>query len=100
MTSEKIKGKSQPPAPGHHVYLGAASIPATKTGKPRKFHPLDSKPLSSIDETVIFWTKRTGKTLSKEEAEQSIRNIINFFKVVGEWDDKARKTGSKPMKEI
>lgn len=98
MKSERVKAKSPPRSPGHH--LEAASLSLSKMGNSGEFHPLDGEPSSLIDETIIFWQQRTGKKLSRAEAIEAIANINNLFRVLAEWDTKARKTDSKPAKEI
>jgi hypothetical protein len=98
MKSEKLKAESRLPSPKH--YIREASTSSTKTGNSGESHPRDNKPSSFIDETIDFWQKRTGKTLSRVEAIEAITNINNFFRVLADWDTKARKTDSKPPKEI
>ncbi len=55
------------------------------TGYVKEEHPDDF-----IEETRAFWSKRTGKTFSREDAREMIANISGFFRVLAEWDRKAR----------
>ncbi len=43
-----------------------------------------------IEETKRFWQARTGESISDEDARQMIENITGFFKVLIEWDEKAK----------
>jgi hypothetical protein len=43
-----------------------------------------------IEETRAFWSKRTGRTFSREDAREMIANISGFFRILNEWDRKAR----------
>jgi len=95
MKSEKIKAKPRPRSPGHH--LEAVSTSSTTTGNSGQVHPPDSKEPSFIQETISFWQKRTGKTLSRVEAVEAIANVSNFFRVLAEWDDRMRKREDKPQ---
>jgi G:T-mismatch repair DNA endonuclease (very short patch repair protein) len=45
-------------------------------------------PNSFIDETVDHWSKRLGRTFSREEARQAIVNTLGFFQVLAEWNCK------------
>ena len=38
------------------------------------------------DETVEFWSRKTGKPVTREEAREMVENIIGFFEVLDEWD--------------
>jgi len=44
-----------------------------------------------IEETRAFWSKRTGRTFSREDAREMIANVSGFFRVLDEWDRKARQ---------
>jgi hypothetical protein len=39
-----------------------------------------------INETAQFWSKRTGRELSEEDARQIIENMTGFFRVLSEWE--------------
>ena len=43
-----------------------------------------------IEETRAFWGELTGRTFSREDAREMIANISGFFRVLAEWDRKAR----------
>jgi len=43
-----------------------------------------------LDKTIAFWQPRTSRKLTREDARQMIENVTGFFKVLAEWDAKAR----------
>jgi len=45
-----------------------------------------------IDSTAEFWNRRTGGSVSDEDARQMIRSIAGFFSVLDEWDRRARES--------
>jgi chemotaxis regulatin CheY-phosphate phosphatase CheZ len=49
-----------------------------------------------IEETKRFWQARTGKPISDEDAREMIENITGFFKILIEWDKKAKNQPSSP----
>ena len=54
-----------------------------------------------LDKTVAFWQPRTSRKLTREDARQMIENVTGFFKVLAEWDAKARiaQAASEPRPE-
>lgn len=55
------------------------------TGNVKEEHPDDF-----VEETRAFWGERTGRTFSREDAREMIANISGFFRVLDEWNRKAR----------
>ena len=53
-------------------------------GKVKKEHP------DILEKTMAFWSERTGKSFSREEAREMVANVSGFFQVLAEWDRKAR----------
>ena len=45
-----------------------------------------------LDETIAFWSQRTGQAVSREDARQIVVNVSGFFQVLEEW---ARKDASR-----
>jgi hypothetical protein len=45
-----------------------------------------------LDETITFWSQRTGQALSREDARQIVVNVSGLFQVLEEW---ARKDASR-----
>ena len=43
-----------------------------------------------LDKTIAFWQPRTTRTLTREDARQIIENATGFFRVLAEWDAKAK----------
>ena len=43
-----------------------------------------------LDKTIAFWQPRTARTLTREDARQMIENATGFFRVLAEWDSKAK----------
>lgn len=43
-----------------------------------------------LDKTIAFWQPRTTRTLTREDARQMIENATGFFRVLAEWDAKAK----------
>ena len=43
-----------------------------------------------LDKTITFWQPRTTRTLTREDARQMIENATGFFRVLAEWDAKAK----------
>jgi len=69
------------PLPGRlseaFLYLGPGNV--------KEEHPDDF-----IEETRAFWGERTGRTFSREDAREMIANISGFFRILDEWDRKAK----------
>ena len=45
-----------------------------------------------LDQTIAFWSQRTGQVLSREDARQIVVNVSGFFQVLEEW---ARRDASR-----
>ena len=43
-----------------------------------------------LERTKEFWQARAQKALSDEDAREIIENITGFFKILMEWDEKAK----------
>ena len=43
-----------------------------------------------LDRTIAFWQPRTARKLTREDARQMVENVTGFFRVLAEWDAKAR----------
>ena len=43
-----------------------------------------------IDDTVRFWERRLGRTISEEDAREMIQNVVGVFRVLNEWDLRTR----------
>jgi hypothetical protein len=39
-----------------------------------------------LETTIRLFEKRTGRTLTKEDARQIVENLTGFFQVLAEWD--------------
>jgi hypothetical protein len=50
----------------------------------------DEHPDDFIEKTRTFWGERSGRVFSREEAREMVVNISGFFRVLAEWDRKAR----------
>ena len=50
----------------------------------------EENPDDFIEETRAFWGERSGRTFSREDAREMIANISGFFRILDEWDRKAR----------
>jgi hypothetical protein len=48
-----------------------------------------------LEQTKQFWQARAQKALSDEDAREIIENMTRFFKILIEWDEKA-KNQTKP----
>lgn len=46
-----------------------------------------------IEDTIAFWSRRTGREISRERTRQMVANVSGFFEVLAEWDRKARDEG-------
>ena len=44
-----------------------------------------------IRETREFWEKRTGQSITDEDAREIIANVTGFFKVIAKWDSRAKE---------
>lgn len=49
-----------------------------------------------LDKTIAFWQPRTGRELTHEDACQIIENFTGAFRVLAEWDAKARALRNSP----
>lgn len=47
-----------------------------------------------LDKTIAFWQPRTTRALTREDARQIIENTTGFFRVLAEWDAKAKTARS------
>lgn len=43
-----------------------------------------------IRTTVDFWTRKTGKPISEEDAREMNANVSGFFAILREWDERDR----------
>jgi hypothetical protein len=43
-----------------------------------------------IEETAIFWSQKTGKAISAEDAREINKNISGYLAVLCEWDKRDR----------
>ncbi len=43
-----------------------------------------------LDQTISFWTERTGRSFSREEAREMNENVSGFIQILEEWDRKSR----------
>lgn len=41
-----------------------------------------------LDQTIAFWSRRTGQAFSHEDARQMVANVAGFFQLLAEWDHK------------
>jgi hypothetical protein len=44
-----------------------------------------------IDETANFWSRRSGRAISQEDARQIVENVAGFFSVLSEWEAAERR---------
>jgi hypothetical protein len=51
------------------------------------------------EQTVAFWSNRTGREISQEDARQIIENVTGFFQVLFEWE-KAEQSKARPSANI
>jgi|GEM_PF-585502 hypothetical protein len=42
-----------------------------------------------LDQTMHLWRSKAGKSFSKEDAIEIITNMVGFFGILAEWDQKA-----------
>ena len=54
----------------------------------------EEHPDDFIEKTRTFWGERSGRVFSREDAREMIANISGFFRVLDEWDRKAREEES------
>ncbi len=47
-----------------------------------------------IKATADFWSRKTGKPVSKEDAREINANISGFFSVLRGWDEKERRSAA------
>ena len=47
-----------------------------------------------IQDTVDFWTQKTGKKVSEEDAREIISNTSGFFALLREWDERDRNSST------
>ena len=52
-----------------------------------------------IEESRVFWSKRYGKELSRQDAKEIIHNLSGFFNLLDEWDRESRETKAKSGKD-
>ena len=62
---------------GHHMHPKQSVI---TTHKSTASHP------DIIQETIIFWEKRCGTSISAEQAREMIANVTTFFSTLQKWD--------------
>ena len=59
-----------------------------------------------IEEIRIYWSKRAGEELSRQDAKEIIRNLSGVINLLDEWDRESRGAQSKssvadePLDEI
>jgi hypothetical protein len=53
---------------------------------------MQTKTNDLIQNTMDFWQKRTGRSVSVEDARQMIANVSGFFNLLAKWD-KEEKDG-------
>lgn len=51
-------------------------------------HPKDDD--KCIQATMDFWSQKTGRQISEEDAREMNANISGFFAVLREWDERDR----------
>jgi hypothetical protein len=42
-----------------------------------------------LNQTIAFWSERTGQEFSQEDARQMVANVSGFFNVLAEWERRA-----------
>ncbi len=52
---------------------------------------IDASNDNCIQETIDFWTRKTGKKITEEDAREMLVNISGFFRVLRKWDDESRR---------
>ncbi len=45
----------------------------------------------AVQDIITLWQERTGNTLTNDEANESVANIVGFFRVLIEWDQDQRE---------
>lgn len=59
-----------------------------------------------IEEIRVYWSKRAGEELSRQDAKEIIHNLSGVINLLGEWDRESREAKSKsgvtdePLDEI
>lgn len=43
-----------------------------------------------IDYTIEFWTRYSGRPMTREEAREAIRNIVGYIDTLARWDVELR----------
>jgi hypothetical protein len=44
-----------------------------------------------INQTIAFWSERSGQELSSEDARQMVANVSGFFNVLAEWERRVKE---------
>jgi len=48
------------------------------------------KPTQDIlNDTIAFWSERSGREISQEDAREMVANVSGFFTVLADWDRRA-----------
>ena len=42
-----------------------------------------------INQTIAFWSERSGQEFSQEDAREMVANVSGFFTVLAEWERRA-----------
>jgi len=42
-----------------------------------------------LNQTIAFWSERTGQKCSHEDAREMVANVSGFFNVLAEWERRA-----------
>jgi hypothetical protein len=42
-----------------------------------------------LNQTIAFWSKRSGQEFSQEDAREMVANVSGFFLVLAEWERRA-----------
>ncbi len=53
---------------------------------------------ANLDGLAEFWSRRTGRKVSREDAAEISRNLVGFFKVLLEWDSQERAAAPLEVK--
>jgi len=52
---------------------------------------MDRNGHSITADTADFWSRRTGAEIPPEDARQAVVNIVGFFQLLDEWDQRTRE---------
>ena len=50
---------------------------------------MQKQTLDILNQTIAFWSERSGQEFSQEDAREMVANVSGFFLVLAEWERQA-----------